>query len=200
MAYLTLHVGLDTFRPVDEADPTEYKQHTEFWDLPSPTAQAVNNAKREGRRVVAVGTTTVRVLEQAAALAQAQGQSYVRPGSGWAARFHPAGAPVPCRGRYGDQLPPAPVNLAYAGVGFRGQGTCAGGVQGGSAGRVPFLQLWGLYGYSVRDSAGSESNPFPSVVYSDTVAAICVHAPEYLQRPMRPIGPRAVSLCAHRIV
>ncbi len=87
LVYLTLHIGLDTFRPAKEADPTEHKLHTEFWDIPSPTAQAVNSARREGRRVVAVGTTTVRVLEQAAALAQAQGQTGVRSGSGWADLF-----------------------------------------------------------------------------------------------------------------
>ena len=40
LAYLTLYIGLDTFRPVEEADPMDHKLHTEFWDLPSPTAQA----------------------------------------------------------------------------------------------------------------------------------------------------------------
>ncbi len=63
---LTLHVGLDTFAPVTEADPREHKIHTEWSELSEETARAVNAAKREGRRVIAVGTTSVRALESAA--------------------------------------------------------------------------------------------------------------------------------------
>ena len=87
LAYLTLHIGLDTFRPVDEEEPERHKLHTEYWELPPKTAEAVNGARREGRRVVAVGTTSVRVLEQAALLAEGQGGDAVRPGTGWADLF-----------------------------------------------------------------------------------------------------------------
>jgi S-adenosylmethionine:tRNA ribosyltransferase-isomerase len=71
---VVLHVGLDTFQPVTESDPAEHVIHSE-WCLVSPeAAEAVNQAKATGRRVVAVGTTTTRTLETAACLA-AQGET-----------------------------------------------------------------------------------------------------------------------------
>jgi S-adenosylmethionine:tRNA ribosyltransferase-isomerase len=66
VAYVTLHVGLDTFAPVTEADPQEHKIHTEWCELPQQAADLVNETKQAGRRVVAVGTTAVRTLESAA--------------------------------------------------------------------------------------------------------------------------------------
>jgi S-adenosylmethionine:tRNA ribosyltransferase-isomerase len=65
-AFVTLHVGLDTFRPVQADDPANHIIHTERWEVSQSTADAVNRAKFDGRRVVAVGTTSVRVLETAA--------------------------------------------------------------------------------------------------------------------------------------
>jgi S-adenosylmethionine:tRNA ribosyltransferase-isomerase len=66
---LTLHVGLDTFAPVGEENPVEHKIHTEWCELTPWAAQAINTAHREGGRVVAVGTTSVRTLETAARFA-----------------------------------------------------------------------------------------------------------------------------------
>jgi S-adenosylmethionine:tRNA ribosyltransferase-isomerase len=66
IAYVTLHVGLDTFAPVTEDNPEEHKIHTEWCELPQETADAINETKRAGGRVVAVGTTSVRTLESAA--------------------------------------------------------------------------------------------------------------------------------------
>jgi S-adenosylmethionine:tRNA ribosyltransferase-isomerase len=63
--YVTLHVGLDTFQPVREADPGEHAMHGEWCELRPETADRINAAKAEGRRVIAVGTTTVRTLESA---------------------------------------------------------------------------------------------------------------------------------------
>jgi S-adenosylmethionine:tRNA ribosyltransferase-isomerase len=65
-ASVTLHVGLDTFAPVTEDDPREHKIHTEWCELPAQTAQTVNAVRREGGRIIAVGTTSVRTLETAA--------------------------------------------------------------------------------------------------------------------------------------
>ena len=65
-AYVTLHVGLDTFAPVTEDDPQEHKIHTEWCELPQPTADLINQTKQAGGRVIAVGTTSVRTLESAA--------------------------------------------------------------------------------------------------------------------------------------
>ena len=79
-ARLTLHVGLDTFAPVTESNPAEHKIHTEWCELTPHTAQMINTAKREGGRIIAVGTTSVRTLETAAREAP-QGQ-VVAPFSG----------------------------------------------------------------------------------------------------------------------
>ena len=65
-AWVTLHVGLDTFRPVPGEDIGEHKIHTEWFDLPPATADAINRARREGNRIIAVGTTSVRTLEHVA--------------------------------------------------------------------------------------------------------------------------------------
>lgn len=61
-----LHVGLGTFRPVNEDIITDHKMHSEFYRISENSADIINKAKREGRRVIAVGTTSVRTLESAA--------------------------------------------------------------------------------------------------------------------------------------
>lgn len=66
IAYVTLHVGLDTFAPVTEDDPKEHKIHTEWCELPQETADLINRTREAGGRVVAVGTTSVRTLESTA--------------------------------------------------------------------------------------------------------------------------------------
>jgi S-adenosylmethionine:tRNA ribosyltransferase-isomerase len=66
MAYVTLHVGLDTFAPVTEEDPQQHKIHSEWCELNQETADIVNATKDSGGRVIAVGTTSVRTLESAA--------------------------------------------------------------------------------------------------------------------------------------
>ena len=65
-AWVTLHVGLDTFRPVHGENIAEHKIHTEWFELPENTADAINAARRSGKRIIAVGTTTVRTLEHVA--------------------------------------------------------------------------------------------------------------------------------------
>jgi len=61
--YITLHVGLGTFRPVKVDDVTKHKMHSEFYQLSQSTADVLNRAKHDHRRIIAVGTTTVRTLE-----------------------------------------------------------------------------------------------------------------------------------------
>ncbi len=65
IAYVTLHIGLDTFAPVTEDDPSEHKIHTEWCELSQQTADAINQTRQSGGRVIAVGTTSVRTLESA---------------------------------------------------------------------------------------------------------------------------------------
>ena len=83
LAFVTLHVGLDTFQPVKEDDPREHKIHTEYWELNEEAARAVNEARKQGGRVIAVGTTSVRLLEQAARVCAGE----LRACSGWADLF-----------------------------------------------------------------------------------------------------------------
>jgi S-adenosylmethionine:tRNA ribosyltransferase-isomerase len=66
VAFVTLHVGVDTFRPVRVEDPTQHEIHREWYRIDASASRAIYEAKRRGNRVVAVGTTCVRVLESAA--------------------------------------------------------------------------------------------------------------------------------------
>lgn len=69
IAEVTLHIGLDTFAPVNEEDPSEHQIHREWCRLSPQAAEAINQTRLSGGRVIAVGTTAVRVLETAARLA-----------------------------------------------------------------------------------------------------------------------------------
>lgn len=67
IAYVTLHVGLGTFRPVKVDDVTKHKMHSEHYEIPAETAELINRTKRNGKRVIAIGTTSCRTLESVAA-------------------------------------------------------------------------------------------------------------------------------------
>ena len=82
--FVTLHVGWGTFRPVKDDDPTEHTMHAEYWELSHAAASAIRSAKEEGRRVISVGTTAVRLLENAASLSE---DGLPHAGSGWADIF-----------------------------------------------------------------------------------------------------------------
>ena len=87
-ARVTLHVGLDTFRPVQSEEPEKHKLHSEWFEVGEGAAREVSLARAEGRRVIAVGTTSVRVLEQAAMLSTGDdGAAALSPVSGWADLF-----------------------------------------------------------------------------------------------------------------
>jgi len=77
--YLNLHIGLDTFRPVRVQNPEHHPIHTEFGVVSPEAAAEINRAKEDGRRVLAVGTSTTRLLETAAL----PEPPYIRPFSGW---------------------------------------------------------------------------------------------------------------------
>ncbi|MBQ8001660.1 MAG: tRNA preQ1(34) S-adenosylmethionine ribosyltransferase-isomerase QueA [Ruminococcus sp.] len=65
-AYVTLHVGLGTFRPVKEDEITDHIMHSEHYELPAETVELIKETKAKGKRVIAVGTTTTRTLESVA--------------------------------------------------------------------------------------------------------------------------------------
>ena len=77
IVYVTLHVGLGTFRPVKAETVEDHEMHSEFYIMPEETAEAINRAKEEGRRVICVGTTSCRTVESAAK------EGRVQAGSGW---------------------------------------------------------------------------------------------------------------------
>ena len=78
LCYVTLHVGLGTFRPVKEEEIEDHPMHAEFCMIPEETARIVNETKKNGGRVIAVGTTSCRTLES---FASADGT--LSPSSGW---------------------------------------------------------------------------------------------------------------------
>ena len=63
ICYVTLHVGLGTFRPVNVEDVTKHTMHSEYYTMSKEVAEKLNLAKKEGRRIIAVGTTSTRTLE-----------------------------------------------------------------------------------------------------------------------------------------
>ena len=82
IAFVTLHVGWDSFNPVRSEDPREHRMHSEFWEISESAASAVSAAKADCRRVISVGTTAARLLENAAAE-----DGSIAAGSGWVDLF-----------------------------------------------------------------------------------------------------------------
>jgi len=82
--FVTLHVGLDTFLPVREDSPLEHPIHKEYGVLSREVAGCLSQAKAEGRRIIGVGTTTVRILEE---VAQASSPLQLQPFDGWVSLF-----------------------------------------------------------------------------------------------------------------
>ncbi len=86
VAFVTLHVGWGSFRPVQSEDIASHELHSEYYELSDEAAGAVNAARRDGRRIVVAGTTAVRLLEHAAARLD-DAERAVEAGSGWADLF-----------------------------------------------------------------------------------------------------------------
>ena len=82
--FVSLHIGLDTFSPVREDDPREHRIHREYGVVSQSVADELSQARREGRRVIAVGTTTVRILEQ---MAQSGDLARLKEFGGWVDLF-----------------------------------------------------------------------------------------------------------------
>ncbi|MDR0979704.1 MAG: tRNA preQ1(34) S-adenosylmethionine ribosyltransferase-isomerase QueA [Candidatus Nomurabacteria bacterium] len=82
VAKLTLHVGLGTFLPIRTDDLTDHKMHSEYYEIPETTLRAIEDAKLNGGRVVAVGTTAARALESFATSGEARGETqiFIYPG------------------------------------------------------------------------------------------------------------------------
>ena len=87
LAFVTLHVGWDSFRPVASEDIVSHDMHSEYWEIGPDAAGAINRARADGRRVISVGTTAVRLLEHAASLHDSSDGNTLTPGSGRADLF-----------------------------------------------------------------------------------------------------------------
>ena len=85
LAFVTLHVGLDTFRPIREEDPRQHHIHHEFGVLTPEAATRLTKARNDGHRIICVGTTAVRLLEQAALASK--GTEGLKPFQGWVELF-----------------------------------------------------------------------------------------------------------------
>jgi S-adenosylmethionine:tRNA ribosyltransferase-isomerase len=82
IAPILLHVGLGTFRPVMVEDLSRHKMDSEYYEISEEAAQTINESKRAGKKVVAVGTSVVRTLETSVT-----SEGWVKPGSGWTDKF-----------------------------------------------------------------------------------------------------------------
>jgi len=80
--FVTLHIGIDTFRSVGEDDPSRHTMYREYGELSPDTANKLSQAKKEGRRIICVGTTSVRIVEQAA-----ESGNPLPPFAGWVSLF-----------------------------------------------------------------------------------------------------------------
>ena len=82
IAYVTLHVGAGTFQPVRTENISEHKMHSEWFSIPRETQAAIDNAKRLGGSIIAVGTTSLRALESSAELGITEGETrlFITPG------------------------------------------------------------------------------------------------------------------------
>ena len=82
LVYVTLHVGIGTFRPVKVENVEEHSMHFEEYSIDEESAAAINRAKREGRRIISVGTTSTRTVESAAYYDEEAGCMQVKAGNG----------------------------------------------------------------------------------------------------------------------
>ena len=109
---VTLHVGPGTFLPVKAADTAGHRMHAEQGSVSAQTAEALNRVRRAGGRIVAVGSTALRLLESASG-----DDGVIHPFRGRDRPVHHAGLPLPRGRRDDDQFPPAALDAVHAGRG-----------------------------------------------------------------------------------
>src|SRR5690606_2850510 len=141
---VTHHVGYGTFKPVRVERVEEHEVDAETYEVPAQAAEAIAGVRRAGGRIVAVGTTTTRALESAAA----------DDGPGDAAPVHSSLLPVPGRRCAGDELPPAAIVAADAGGGFRRSRPHSRCLPLRRSARLSLLQLRRCHGDPLSRAAG----------------------------------------------
>ena len=138
IAYVTLHVGLDTFAPVTEENPEEHKIHSEWCQVSQETADLINQTKKAGGRVIASGTTSVRTLESRSNRTKCHSALRRRDLS-----FHHSGLSIQNRGRADHEFPFAEIFVDYAGQCFCRTRKDFGNVSDCRGRRLSFLFVWG---------------------------------------------------------
>ena len=142
IARVTLHVGLGTFAPLRVERVDDVHLHRERYSIPPDTADALNRARSERRRIVAVGTTVVRTLEAAA---QRAGSAPIAPHSAETDIFISPGFEFPPGRRTPDQFPSAAIEPVDAGKRICGPGARAGGVPARRGKPLSIFQLRRLH-------------------------------------------------------
>ena len=134
IAEITLHVGYGTFQPVRVEHVEDHRLEPERYEISEAAAAAINRALDDGRRVIAVGTTTTRTLES---VGRANAGRVVA-GTRHDRSLHLSGLRVPGRQRTADEFPSAAVVAADAGVGVRRARARAGRISRGGRSRYRF--------------------------------------------------------------
>jgi S-adenosylmethionine:tRNA ribosyltransferase-isomerase len=122
-ATLTLHVGAGTFLPVKADDTAEHLMHAEWGRIDAATADRLNAVRHNGGRLIAVGTTSLRLIESASGE-----DGVIRPVRRRHPHLHHAGLPLPRYRRPAHQLPSAPLDPVHAGQRADGARSDAGGL------------------------------------------------------------------------
>ena len=121
IGYVTLHVGLGTFRPVKEDEITDHEMHSEYCVISQETADLINRTKANGGRCICVGTTSCRTLESWAAE-----DGHMEAKAGWTNIYIYPGYRFKVMDGLDDQLPPAGEHPHHAGVRLCRTGACSG--------------------------------------------------------------------------
>lgn len=140
IAFVTLHVGLGTFRPVKADDITDHKMHAEHYELSQETADRLNRTRERGGRVIAVGTTSCRTLESVGLT-----NGRVEPGGGLDQYLHLSRLYVPDSRRADYQFPFAGKYADHAGERLCRVRAHYGGLPSCRTGWISVLQFWGRH-------------------------------------------------------
>ena len=148
LAYVDLHVGLDTFAPVTEERADEHRIHTEWCELSQATADLINITRSNGGRVIAVGTTSVRTLESAAATFI---NGRIAPFQGSNQLIYPSRLPISTSRRDDHQLSPAKIHFTDVGECLCRQGAHTISIPNSNRIEISLLFFRGCNVHSVED-------------------------------------------------
>ena len=142
LCYVTLHVGLGTFRPVKAEDISEHEMHSEYCMIPEETARTINETKRNGGRVICVGTTSCRTVESFAAE-----DGTLKESAGWTSIFIYPGYRFKVLDALVTNFHLPQSTLIMLVSALAGREHVLSAYEGGCEGALPLLQLWRRHVY-----------------------------------------------------